>query len=259
MAPSLVSLAMILVSGSPGLRRDFLDRLLSVRRIRFSTMPVFILLMPMTVLISIALSLPFGGRMTQFQLSEGFSFSYGFIPVLLILVVAATFEELGWRGYAFESLRRRHGYLASALLFGVLWSLWHLPLIFVKDSYQYEIFHQNIWYSVNFFISIVPLGIIISWICTKNGGSVIAAILFHLIINISQEMLQITQTTKCIQTGLLVVVAGVIIAVDRKLFFAGPAENTELKMSAPSEAGADKLDNPAHAKANHQHGIDLHG
>ena len=30
-------------------------------------------------------------------------------------------------------------------------------------------------------------------------------------------------------------------------------------MSAPSEAGADKPDNPAHAKVSHQHGIEPHG
>ncbi len=30
------------------------------------------------------------------------------------------------------------------------------------------------------------------------------------------------------------------------------------KMSAPSEAGASKLDNPAHVKVSHQHGIESH-
>jgi len=105
------------------------------------------------------------------------------------------------------------------MIFSLLWSLWHFPLIFVKDSYQYEIFQNNIWFGVNFFISIIPMGLLISWICAKNGKSILAAILFHLIINLSQEMLNISQTTKCIQTVVLTIIAMGVIVWDKELFF----------------------------------------
>ena len=176
--------------------------------------------MPAAVLISIVISLPFGGSISQFQLAEGFSFSSGFIPVLLLLFLAATFEELGWRGYAFDSLQSKFSYFKASLIFSVLWSLWHLPLLFVKDSYQYEIFNQNAWFSVNFFISIIPMGIIISWICIKNRKSILVAILFHFIINMSQEMLAITQVTKFIETVVLIIFSTAIICQDRELFHA---------------------------------------
>lgn len=77
----------------------------------------------------------------------------------------------------------------------------------------------SLWFAVNFFVSIIPLGIIISWICLKNRKSILAAILFHFIINISQEILNITQTTKCIETVVLTGVAAVIIFFDKKMFF----------------------------------------
>ena len=141
------------------------------------------------------------------------------VPVLLLLLLAATFEEFGWRGYAFDSLQSRYNYLTASIIFSLLWSLWHFPLIFVKDSYQYEIFHQNIWFGVNFFVSIIPMGIIISWICLKSRKSVIAAIVFHFIINISQEIFEISQTTKCIQTAVLILVAAMIIAIEKEMFF----------------------------------------
>jgi membrane protease YdiL (CAAX protease family) len=175
--------------------------------------------MPFSILVSILLSLPFGGSTSQFQFAEDFSFSSGFVPVLLLLLMAASFEELGWRGYAFDSLQSRYTYFTASIVFSILWSLWHFPLIFVNNSYQYEIFHENIWYGVNFFISIIPMGVIISWICIKNGKSVLAAILFHFIINMSQEVLAITQFTKCIETVVLAVVAAVIIASDKEMFF----------------------------------------
>lgn len=92
-------------------------------------------------------------------------------------------------------------------------------MIFVKDSYQYEIFHENIWFAINFFVSIIPMGIIISWICMKNRKSVIAAIVFHFIINISSEMLNISQVTKCIETIILALVAAALVVLEKEMFF----------------------------------------
>ncbi|WP_440951649.1 MmRce1 family CPBP family CAAX prenyl protease [Methanococcoides sp. FTZ1] len=219
MAPFLISLVMIIRSKNMDLRRDFVNRLINLRLIQPKVLPVFILLMPLSVLVSIFISLLFGGSVSQFQFAEGFSFSTGFVPVLLLLLLAAGFEELGWRGYAFDSLQSRYTYFKASLIFSILWSLWHFPLVFVNNSYQYEIFHESVWYGVNFFVSIIPMGMIISWICIKNGKSIIAAIVFHFIVNISQEILNISQTTKMIETAVLVIVAAAIIAYDREMFF----------------------------------------
>ncbi len=219
MAPFLISLVLILKSKNSDLKKDFVNRLINLRLIQPKMLPVIFLIMPLAVLASILLSLLFGGSISQFQFAEGFSFSTGLVPVLLILVLAAGFEELGWRGYAFDSLQSRYTFFTASIIFSILWSLWHFPLIFVNNSYQYEIFHENIWFGVNFFVSIIPMGVIISWICIKNRKSIIAAILFHFIINISQEMLEMTQITKCIETVVLTVVVVAIIAIDKEMFF----------------------------------------
>ena len=140
--------------------------------------------------------------------------------MVMLLFIAALFEELGWRGYGFESLRSGRSLLSTSLIFGLLWSLWHLPLLLVSGSYQYEILQQHPWYAINFFISIVPMGVIISWIYERNGNSILAAVAFHFITNISQEALQITQTSKSIQTLVVILIALVIVAYDRERFFA---------------------------------------
>lgn len=217
--PFLVSLVMILTSKNRQLRKDFFHRLTDWRLINLKTLPVFFLLMPLAVILSIFLSLLFGESISQLRLAAGFSFSTGFVPVLLLLLLAAAFEELGWRGYAFDSLQSRYNYLTAAILFSILWSLWHFPLVFVKDSYQYEIVHQNFWFGVNFFIGIIPMGIIISWICAKNRKSVAAAILFHFIVNLSQEFLAITQKTKCVETFVLLAIAIGVVKFDKQVFF----------------------------------------
>ncbi|NCO50783.1 MAG: CPBP family intramembrane metalloprotease [Deltaproteobacteria bacterium] len=219
MTPFVIALGLVVKAKNPQMRQDLRNRLTNLRLFRISSLPTFFLMMPLSVLLSILLSLPFGGSLAQFQLAEEFSFSSGFVPVFLLLLLAATFEELGWRGYAFDSLQSRFSYFKASMIFSLLWSLWHFPLIFVKDSYQYEIFQNNIWFGVNFFISIIPMGLLISWICAKNGKSILAAILFHLIINLSQEMLNISQTTKCIQTVVLTIIAMGVIVWDKELFF----------------------------------------
>ncbi len=230
MAPFIISVAMIFTSKNTDIKKDFVNRLIHFNLVQPKMIPVFILLMPLSVLVSICLSFPMGGSVLQFQYAEGFSFSAGSVPVLLVLLLAATFEELGWRGYAFDSLQSRYTYFTAAIVFSILWSFWHFPLLFVKDSYQYEILHQNIWFAVNFFVSIIPMGVIISWVCIKNGKSVLAAILFHFIINISQEMLAISQTTKCIETVVLMVVAFCIVMMDKKLFFSKKHFNRHKKL-----------------------------
>jgi len=218
-APFIIALIMTFTAKDATIKRDYINRLFNPRLFQWRTLPVFIFLMPLAVLTSIVLSLPFGGSLAQFQPADGFSFSSGFVPVLLLLLMAATFEELGWRGYAFDSLQSRYTFFTASLIFGILWSLWHFPLIFVQDSYQYEIFNENVWFGVNFFVGIVPLGIIVSWFCIKNRKSMLAAIAFHFIINMSQEMLAISQVTKCIETFVLTGVVIAIVLYEKELFF----------------------------------------
>ncbi|AKB79620.1 hypothetical protein MSHOH_3137 [Methanosarcina horonobensis HB-1 = JCM 15518] len=219
MVPFLVSFFMIFTSKNSDLKKDFINRLINLRLIRPKLLLAFFLIMPLTVLVSIFLSLPFGGSTSQFQFAENYSFSSGFVPAFLTLIMASTFEELGWRGYGFESLQSRHTFFTASIVFGILWSLWHFPLIFVNNMYQYEIFHENIRYAVNFFVSIIPMGVIISWLYIKNGKSVLAVILIHIVINFSQEALQMTQFAKCIETVVVTVVAAIIFISDKEMFF----------------------------------------
>ena len=79
------------------------------------------------------------GDPSQLQFAEGFSFSIGMAPSLLVLILAAIFEEVGWRGYGMDSLRKNKNYFTATLIFAGLWALWHLPLFFIQGTYQNEI------------------------------------------------------------------------------------------------------------------------
>lgn len=218
-APFVIAFLMILSSKNNELKKEFKNRLFNLRLIRLSSLPAILLIMPFAVITSILISIFFGQSIDQLQLADKFSFSAGFMPVLLVLFLAASFEELGWRSYALDSLNVKHNYFSATLIFAMLWALWHFPLFFIKNYYHNELINTNIFFAFNFMISIIPMAFIISWICKKNGGSITAAVLFHFIINISQEALMITQITKCIETVVLIIIAAVIVSQNKTLFF----------------------------------------
>jgi membrane protease YdiL (CAAX protease family) len=72
---------------------------------------------------------------------------------------------------------------------------------------------------VNFFVSIMPLGFIFTWVYVKNERSIFACMIFHFFVNLLQEKIAMTQTTKCIETLVLFAAAAIIVATNRKLFF----------------------------------------
>lgn len=49
-------------------------------------------------------------------------------------LVAAIPEEVAWRGFALPRLQTRYSALASSIIIGVLWALWHLPLLLIADN-----------------------------------------------------------------------------------------------------------------------------
>lgn len=219
LTPFLTALYLTLSSNNDKLKQTFFNKLLNIRLIRWSSIPLFLVLFPATIVVSVFISTLFGFSLDQFTIAEEFSFSVGGIPTLFILLLAACFEELGWRGYAIESLNVRFNYFEATAIFGVLWSLWHLPMFFIPESYQAELLEEDFLLVLNFFVSIIPLAFIISWFCKKNSGSILGAIVIHSIINFTQEFFLVSPYTKCIQTVILILVALAFVLLDRKMFF----------------------------------------
>lgn len=82
-------------------------------------------------------------------------------------------EELGWRGFLWSKLIA-HGFWKTALFTGVVWGVWHAPLIYMGHNYP-GLPIIGIFLMVGFTLLISP---IIGYVRLKNG-SVWAASLFH--------------------------------------------------------------------------------
>jgi len=217
LGPLAVTLFLILTSGSEALKSDFKDRLFNLRRIRPTYLIVAVVMPPTAMSLSIWLSLWFGQSADQFRLSAGANL---LAMIILVMVLAPIFEEMGWHGYGVDSLRAKANMIKAALLFGALWSV-ACPA--GLGTYQNELaMMDNPVFLANFFISVIPAAIIANWLYCKNNRSIGAAILLHSMLNAASVLLNAGQVAKCIATSVYSAIAAGIIAIDRAAFAEGP-------------------------------------
>ena len=87
-----------------------------------------ILAYPVAILVVLLLGILLGAsRIEAFSAAE---FIHVFIPLLVIFLFFAIFEEVGWRGYLAPKVYALgiNRYLSHAIV-GVIWASWHLPYI----------------------------------------------------------------------------------------------------------------------------------
>ena len=123
---------------------------------------------------------PAGILSVQALLSVTVSSTYA--PQFLVFGIAAGliagfFEEIGWTGFAYPRMRTRFGALSGALALGVLWAVWHLPVV---DALGAASPHGAAWptFFVSFAVVLIALRLLIAWVYA-NTESVLGAQLLH--------------------------------------------------------------------------------
>lgn len=120
--------------------------------------------------------------------------------------IGAIGEELGWQGYAYPSLRVRHGILKSAFILGVIWALWHLlPYYEMGRSSNWIFWHL---------LATVALRLIIVWLFENTTKSILIAVLFHTMINLTWALFPVAGSfyDPFITFTILIVALGLIVA-----------------------------------------------
>jgi uncharacterized protein len=100
-----------------------------------------------------------------------------FFVGILFGIPAGFLEEIGWMGYAFPKMRSESNGLAASILLGLLWALWHLPVI---DYLGTATPHGAYWlpFFLAFSLAMTAMRVLIGWIYT-NTKSVLLAQLMH--------------------------------------------------------------------------------
>ena len=219
LAPAVVSTVFVLASGSELLKQDLKIKIFGFYKVKWRNVLLAILQFAGIVACSILLSLAFGQSLDQFSFTEDFSFTgVGIGSALITVTLASIIEEVGWKGYCEDSIGAYMNWFWESLIFGALWSFWHFPLLFIKGTYQAGLM-VNPLYVINFFISGIPLGYIITWVYLVSDRSILACMVYHLTVNFLQEKIAMTPETKCVETIVVTVVAAFIVIANKDMFF----------------------------------------
>ncbi len=219
LAPAAVSTVIILTSGSDLLKKDLKIKLIGFYKVKWMNVLLAVVVFAGIIVCSILLSLAFGQSLSQFSFTEDFSFTgVGIGSALITVTLASIIEEVGWKGYCEDSIGAYMNWFRESMIFGILWSFWHFPLIFIKGTYQAGLM-VNPMYVINFFISGIPLGFIITWVYLVSDRSILACMIFHLAVNFLQEKIAMTPETKCVETIVVIIAAAVIVIMNRDMFF----------------------------------------
>ena len=142
---------------------------------------LYIIILPIIfVIIGIGLYNIFIGDIGSFDLMAFLS-----IPTILWagFYAGPLGEELGWRGFLLPELQKRHTNLKSAIIIGVIWFIWHIPLWWAPFGTLVSGESISFLPVITYFLMLICLSIIITWLVINSKGSVLVALLFHLSIN----------------------------------------------------------------------------
>jgi hypothetical protein len=103
-----------------------------------------------------------------------------FVSFVSIALVSGGNEEPGWRGLALPKLQERYASVPATLVLGVVWALWHLPLLTTGPTTfhglaEFVAVAPSIGVRI---LNIVGIAFILTWIYNETG-SVLLAILAH--------------------------------------------------------------------------------
>lgn len=135
------------------------------------------------------------------------------VGVLVVGLLTAASEEPGWRGYAQDGLQRRLPVAGAALLVGMVWAVWHLPLFFIDGTFQHALGLGSAgswWY----FGSVVVVSVLYGWVYAGTGASTMAVVLLHAGHNVAVALWSAPQS-RHIETAVVVGIAVMVCGVDR--------------------------------------------
>jgi membrane protease YdiL (CAAX protease family) len=103
---------------------------------------------------------PTGGRHDSYILLAG---SFGLVRSLS----SALGEEIGWRGFLVPELSKNMSFTATALLSGIVWSLWHYPILIFADYNA----GTPTWYGLSCFtVMVIAISFVFAWMRLKSGS-----------------------------------------------------------------------------------------
>jgi membrane protease YdiL (CAAX protease family) len=90
--------------------------------------------------------------------------------IIIDITAGVTGEELGWRGYVLNVLQKKYVPLKAALIVGVVWGLWHLPLMIFSGFSGLEL----VYYMLAFMLAVISISVVITFFYNKSKNILLA-------------------------------------------------------------------------------------
>ena len=110
---------------------------------------------------------------------------YMLAAVFPMMIIGGGLEEIGWRGFLQPALEKKMPFWLAAIVVGVIWGVWHLPLRFVPGTFQDEI-------SFFLYIGFTILMSFLLGAIQRLTGSVAASVAFHAWVNVVLSVFSVT-------------------------------------------------------------------
>jgi membrane protease YdiL (CAAX protease family) len=178
--PAIAALMMAFTENGQKGAANLLGRLLRIK-MRPHWYMIVLLGPAVTVLAALGINALLGGSANLSappileQVGSQTTYPWLFIPVVFLTQLLTVGEELGWRGYLLLQLQDMMGSTSAALLIGILWGVWHLPMIFTPAA-RSAVSDIPL---ILFFADIVALSVIYTWVFNHTEGSVFMTTLLH--------------------------------------------------------------------------------
>lgn len=128
-----------------------------------------------------------------------------FIKMFTVAILTGGNEEHGWRGVLQPLLQRSMSPLAVALIIGVVWELWHFPLV-LGGIYG----EGNVTFIViGRMLAVVPLAFLLATIYNGTRGSIFLCVLCHACMNSQFALFGGSQLANL--AGIVIVIALVVV------------------------------------------------
>jgi membrane protease YdiL (CAAX protease family) len=115
------------------------------------------------------------------------------LTALLFALTANVWEEIGWRGFAQRRLQSAVGMPSAALLVGLLWGLWHMPLFFLPQSSFLSM--ANVPFAA-WLAALLAESLILAWIFHASAFNLPVAVLFHIAMNLWSNALNFSSFSR---------------------------------------------------------------
>ena len=102
----------------------------------------------------------------------GITLLSGMVAGVTINALFAFGEEIGWRGYLLKQFEGKN-FLTTSIIIGIIWGLWHAPLILLGHNYPQ---HPQ-WGVLMMVVLSIPLSFIIQYFRVKSGSVIVAAVM----------------------------------------------------------------------------------